>query len=297
MSCLELWSINFPRYSSTQIICINGDYQYLLPCSPFNPITTTHKQWIQIFCLFNFGCAFMSLMTCLCCYLFFQFWHYWLFPTMEDEYEFSLLSHSTPATIKTTFHTTSMLPTLYYTLLDQYSVFTLIWLWKYSQLSCLVLWLVLLFLPCTTFCFLWSYWYFYAFLICLVFSILITDLYQKFYPNYLKFLWIVPTYQVFQQFTLLGNMSLEAAVIWIDCSPGWYTVIILEFTFPHLWNSHHLPCKLLNQLLDCSLSIAAERSKASWLLIPKRWLIFHFIFWNFVMMSLGAGFELIRLGL
>ena len=27
-------------------------------------------------------------------------------------------------------------------------------------------------------------------------------------------------------------MSLEAAVIWTDCSPGWYTVMILEFTFP-----------------------------------------------------------------
>lgn len=168
---------------------------------------------------------------------------------------------------------------------------------KIFTVSCLVLWLVLLFFPCTTICFLWSYWYFYAFLICLVFYVVITDLYQKFYPNYLKFLWIVPIYQVFQQFTLLGNMSLEAAVIWIDCSPGWYTVMILEFTFPHLWNSHHLPCELLNQLLDCSLSIAVERSKAFWLLIPKRWLIFHFIFWNFVMMSLGAGFALIQLGL
>lgn len=175
-------------------------------------------------------------------------------------------------------------------------MFTLIWLWKYSQLSCLVLRLVLFFLPRTTFCFLWSYWYFYAFLICLVFYVLITDLYQKFYPNYLKFLSIVPTYQIFQQFTLLGNMSLEAAVIWIDC-PRVVHSYDSGIYLPYLWDSNHLPCELLNQLLDCSLSIAVEKSKAFWLLIPKRWLIFHFIFWNFVMMSLGAGFALIPLGL
>ena len=177
----------------------------------------------------------------MCCYLFFWFWHYWLFPTVEDTNSVFFPTenlptskpHSTPLLclqrcvtllVRSIFSVyTNMVMKIFTAELSSIMIsITFPSLHNFLSSLELLVFLCLFNLPC----FLLTYHLFIP----------------KIISNYLKFLSIVPTYQVFQQFfffffvfqqfTLLGNMSLEAAVIWTDCSPGWYTVMILEFTFP-----------------------------------------------------------------
>lgn len=293
---IELWSINLPRYSSTQIICINGDYQYLLPCSPFNPITTSCKQWIQVFCLLNFGCAFMSLMTCSCCYLFFRFWHYWLFPTMED--------------MNSVFFPTEHLPPSkphFTPLLSFQRCVTLLVRWIFSVYTNMVMEIFTAELSSIMISIIFPSSHNFLFSLELLVFLCLFNL-----PCFLRtYHWFIP--KILSQLSKISLNSANVSGISAIYSSGkhvsggcchldWLLQGGTQLWFwnlpsPYLWDSHHLPCELLNQLLNCSLSIAVEKSKAFWLLIPKRWLIFHFIFWNFVMMSLGAGFALIPLGL
>ena len=243
----------------------------------------------------------------MCCYLFFWFWHYWLFPTVEDTNSVFFPTenlptskpHSTPLLclqrcvtllVRSIFSVyTNMVMKIFTAELSSIMIsITFPSLHNFLFSLELLVFLCLFNLPC----FLLTYHWFIP----------------KIISNYLKFLSIVPTYQVFQQFFFFFFLYFSNLPFWETCLwrllssgltalQGGTQLWFWNLPSPYLWDSHHLPWELLNQLLDCSLSIAVEKSKAFWLLIPKRWLIFHFIFWNFVMMSLGAGFALIPLGL
>lgn len=269
-----------------------GGYQYLLPAPLLILLPLLANNEFRSFVWWNFGCAFMSLMTCSCCYLFFGFDIIDCFP--YGRYEFSLLSHRTPATIKTTFHyTLSFQHCVTLLIRSIFSVYTNMVMKIFSaELSSVKI--SIIFPSSHNFLFSLELLVF----LCLFNLPCFSRTYHWFIPKILsqyKFLSIVPTYQIFQQFALLGNMSLEAAL-----SSGLTAPVVHSYDsgiyLPYLWDSHHLPCELLNQLLDCSLSIAVERSKAFWLLILRDDSFFT-LYSSTLMMSLGAGFALIPLGL
>lgn len=135
----------------------------------------------------------------MCCYLFFWFWHYWLFPTVEDTNSVFFPTenlptskpHSTPLLclqrcvtllVRSIFSVyTNMVMKIFTAELSSIMIsITFPSLHNFLSSLELLVFLCLFNLPC----FLLTYHWFIP----------------KIISNYLKFLSIVPTYQVFQQF-------------------------------------------------------------------------------------------------